>query len=67
MARYQIKVHSCRKDTTVEMELNHIEANVLQRLAFKTQEASQSECEPTVFVSKITTLKAKKEAGDEQA
>jgi hypothetical protein len=64
MPRYQIKVHSCRKDTNVEMELNHIEANVLKRLARKTQEASQSECEPTIFVSRITTLKAaKKEPG----
>ena len=67
MAKYQITVHSCRKDTKVEMDLNHIEANVLQRLALKTQQASQSECEPTVFMSKITTLKAKKEVANEQA
>lgn len=57
MPKYQIRVHSCRKDTIVHMRLNSWQANVLQRLAKLTQHKSQSECEPTLHVSKVTVIR----------
>ncbi len=57
MRKYLVRVHSCRKDTKVVMQLNHVEANAIKRLALKTQRASQSECEPTVFIYPLTTVK----------
>jgi len=56
MNKYQIRVHSCRKDTVITLKLSDDQAWLLQEVARRTQQASQSECEPTVHVSKITKI-----------
>jgi len=53
---YQIKVHSCRKDTTIFLKLTDDQAWLLKEVARRTQEVSKSECEPTIHVSKVTKI-----------
>lgn len=57
MPKYQVTVHSCRKDTVVLMHLNAWQANVLRRLAKLTKAKSKSECEPTISIEPVTTLR----------
>lgn len=56
MHKYQIKVHSCRKDTVLYLKLSDDQAWLLKEVARRTQEISKSECEPTVHVSKVTKI-----------
>lgn len=60
MIEYNIRVHSCKKDTNVKFYLTKEQLQLVQEIAVATQLASQSECEPTVFVEPITKLKATK-------
>lgn len=66
MPKYQITVHSCRKDTVVLMHLNSWQANLVRRLAKLTQEKSRSECEPTISIDPVTTLRPTS-SGDNEA
>ena len=57
--KYQIKIHSCKKDTKVTYFLSTTEAQLLQNIAVATQLASSSECEPTLFVTPVKKLTVK--------
>lgn len=59
--KYQIKIHSCKKDTNVTFLLNDAEHQLLQEIATATQLSSKTECEPTMFVTPVGKLKPKKE------
>ena len=55
--KYQIKIHSCRKDTLVTFYLDREQLKLVQAIATATQLASQSECEPTLFVNEVRRIK----------
>ena len=63
--KYQIKIHSCKKDTNVAFFLNPAEHQLLQEIATATQLSSKSECEPTMFVTPVGKLKAKSKEGNQ--
>ena len=62
--KYQIKVHSCKKDTLVTFHLSDSEAQLLREIAAATQLSSKSECEPTVFVTPVGKLTSSKGGTD---
>lgn len=54
--RYEITVHSCKKDTKITMRLTQAEVSLLENVAKLTQDESKSDCQPTIHVNKVTTI-----------
>lgn len=63
--KYQIKIHSCKKDTNVTFLLNDAEHQLLQEIATATQLSSKTECEPTMFVTPVGKLTVNKKEGNQ--
>lgn len=61
--KYQIKIHSCKKDTDVTFFLNDSELRLVQAIAAATQLSSKSECEPTMLVTPVGKLTVNTEEG----
>lgn len=57
MPQYAIRIHSCKRDTNLSMSLSKAEAYTIEKLAKLSQQASQSECEPTVFIEPLKTFR----------
>lgn len=56
MAKYQVRVLSCRKDTILTYDFSEDEALLMQHIASLTQQQSKSECEPTLHVTKVKKI-----------
>lgn len=54
--KYQIKIHSCKKDTNIAFFLDDAEHKLLQEIATATQLSSKSECEPTMLITPVGKL-----------
>lgn len=61
--KYQIKIHSCKKDTNVTFFLSESEYLLLAEIAVATQLSSKTECEPTMFVTPVGKLTVNKKEG----
>lgn len=65
--KYQIKIHSCKKDTNLTYFLDAAEAKLLQEIATASQLSSKTECEPTMFVTPVRKLKVNAKEGKTNA
>ena len=65
--KYQIKIHSCKKDTNVTFFLTESEYLLLAEIAVATQLSSKTECEPTMFVTPVGKLTVNKKEGKTNA
>lgn len=53
MKKYTIDIYGCDDTTSVVMELNEVELEVIERLCAKTVEISSYQCMPTMEVEEV--------------
>jgi len=54
MTTYEIKLSGCDDSTSFAMELTDTEAGLMQRVAARSKETSEYECQPTMTVRALT-------------
>lgn len=54
--KYRIRVHSCRSNNDFQMQLSDQEAELMKRVARLSQMSSQSECQATLHIAKVTKI-----------